>query len=191
MVEGIGVAKVAFGSALTAVRAFIGGLTAMKAAMVTTGIGALVVGLGLLIQYLIESGDEAETAKSKIDELNESFATSANRLAVMNSQANAKIWNNYVEAVKKAGNDADKLKQAGEKLDKDLKAQELKDAESNVKNLQENLNTLKANKRQQDKLKVGDIEDVEEMTEEDYDKLVKQIDEVNTQLKQPKRTLLR
>lgn len=186
LVEGIGVAKVAFGSALTAVRSFIGGLTAMKAAMVTTGIGALVVGLGLLIQYLVESGDEAETAKSKIDKLNESFATSANRLAVMNSQANAKIWNNYVAAVKKAGNNPDELKQAKETLDKDLKKQELTDAENNVKNLQENLNTLKSEKRQQDKLKVGDIEDVEEMTEEDYDKLVKNINEVEAQLEAAK-----
>jgi hypothetical protein len=186
LVEGIGVAKVAFGGALTAVRSFIGGLTAMKAAMVTTGIGALVVALGLLIQYLIESGDEAETAKSKIDKLNESFAAAANKLAVMNSQANAKIWNDYVAAVKKAGNNADELKQAGVDRDKALSKQELTNAENNVKNLQDKLNKLKADKRQQDKLKVGDIEDEEEMTQEQYDELLKKIDEAKTQLEAAK-----
>lgn len=51
LVEGIGQAKVAFSGAVMGVKAFISGLSAMKTALISTGIGALVVGVGMLVAY--------------------------------------------------------------------------------------------------------------------------------------------
>ena len=51
LVEGVGQAKVAFQGAIMGVKSFIGSLTAMKTALLATGIGALVVALGTIIAY--------------------------------------------------------------------------------------------------------------------------------------------
>lgn len=142
LVEGVGVAKVAFGGAFTAVRTFIGGLTAMKAAMVTTGIGALVVALGLLIQYLVESGDEAENARKEIDELAKSYEKAKNSLSWANTKVNTDIYKQYVDDVKKAGDNVDKLRQAEEKRDKAIKEQQLSNAKEAMDIAKANANKL-------------------------------------------------
>ena len=49
LVEGVSRAKVAFGGAVNGCKAFIGGLSGVKKAIIGTGIGALVVAVGLLI----------------------------------------------------------------------------------------------------------------------------------------------
>lgn len=51
LIEGVGQAKVAFQGAIMGVKSFIGALSAMKTALLATGIGALVVALGTIIAY--------------------------------------------------------------------------------------------------------------------------------------------
>ena len=51
LIEGVGTAKVAFKGAITGVKTFITALKGMKAALMATGIGALVVALGTIVAY--------------------------------------------------------------------------------------------------------------------------------------------
>ena len=51
LVEGVGTAKVVFKGAITGVKTFITALKGMKAALMATGIGALVVALGTIVAY--------------------------------------------------------------------------------------------------------------------------------------------
>ena len=67
--EGATVAQEFFAAA---VGTSTGALAAFKVALITTGIGALIVGLGLLISAFMDSADAAETNKAAIDDLNKS-----------------------------------------------------------------------------------------------------------------------
>lgn len=78
LVEGLSQAKVAFQSATMGVKAFTTGLSGMKKAMLGTGIGALVVGVGLLIQhwdklnkYLVTSDKEIKNVTQSVADLKE------------------------------------------------------------------------------------------------------------------------
>jgi len=66
-------ATIAQGLFATAVGTSTGALKALKVALITTGVGALVVGLGLLIGYLIDSAEETETLSKEQDKLNKAF----------------------------------------------------------------------------------------------------------------------
>lgn len=78
LIEGMSQAKVAFQSATMGVKAFTTGLSGMKKAMLGTGIGALVVGVGLLIQhwdklnkYLVTSDKEIKKVTQSVSDLKE------------------------------------------------------------------------------------------------------------------------
>ena len=63
LVEGLSQAKVAFQGATMGVKAFITGLSGMKKALISTGIGALIVAVGTLIAYwedLVALFDDSE-----------------------------------------------------------------------------------------------------------------------------------
>ena len=87
LVEGVSRAKVAFKGALTGVKAFIGGLNGVKAAIVGTGIGALVVAVGLLIANwdkitkMFNNMTAQERAARAMRELNAEISKLANQTA--------------------------------------------------------------------------------------------------------------
>lgn len=69
LIEGFSQAKTAFAGATTGVKTFITGLHGIKAAIAATGIGALVVGVGLLIAYwddLVELFGDGEDEIKKV-----------------------------------------------------------------------------------------------------------------------------
>ena len=69
LIEGFSQAKTAFAGATTGVKAFIAGLHGIKAAIAATGIGALVVGVGMLIAYwddLVELFGDGEDEIKKV-----------------------------------------------------------------------------------------------------------------------------
>ena len=67
------VTTVAMGTTATATNVATGALHTFKAALISTGVGALVVALGTLIGYLVTLGDEAENTKGDIDDMNDSL----------------------------------------------------------------------------------------------------------------------
>lgn len=75
LVEGIGSAKVAFKSAITGVKSFITSLNGMKAALISTGIGALVVALGTIVAYwddirsFVGFGGQVRDLNTEVDKL--------------------------------------------------------------------------------------------------------------------------
>lgn len=76
-VEGIGSAKVAFKGAITGVKTFITSLKGMKAALLATGIGALVVALGTIVAYwddikgFVGLGGQVRDLNVEVDKLKE------------------------------------------------------------------------------------------------------------------------
>lgn len=68
--EGATVAQEFFAAA---VGTSTGALAALKVALITTGIGALIVGLGLLISAFMDSADAAETSKAAIEDLGKEY----------------------------------------------------------------------------------------------------------------------
>ena len=120
LVEGIGSAKVAFKGAVTGVKSFIVGLNGMKAAIVGTGIGALVVGIGILIQYLMTMKDEADDTADNINKLGKEMdylKTAVDKVAFSNSE---RALQNYKQAVIDAKGDVNKLKQAQKEYNDEL-----------------------------------------------------------------------
>lgn len=87
LVEGLSRGKVAFQGALNGVKAFIGGLNGVKAAIIGTGIGALVVAVGLLIANwdkltkMFENMTAQERAARAMRELNAEVSKLANQTA--------------------------------------------------------------------------------------------------------------
>ena len=70
LIEGMSQAKVAFQGATMGVKAFITGLSGMKKALISTGIGALVVAVGTLIAYwedLVALFDDSEEKVKDIE----------------------------------------------------------------------------------------------------------------------------
>lgn len=73
-------------------------LNTFRIALISTGVGALVVGLGLLISAFIDSGDEAENTSEKIDGAAASIKALEDSLAATNAQADL-----YIERLKAIG----------------------------------------------------------------------------------------
>lgn len=120
LVEGLGTAKVAFKGAITGVKSFIVGLNGMKAAIVGTGIGALVVALGMLVQYLMTMKDEADETADSINKLNQEMdylKIAVDKVAFSNSE---RALQNYKQAVIDAKGDVNKLKQAQKEYNDEL-----------------------------------------------------------------------
>lgn len=132
LIEGVGQAKVAFQGAIMGVKSFIGSLSAMKTALVATGIGALVVAVGTLIAYWDEFSamfgdtereikrindvvDDLKTNLSQFDEDNNFIV----RLAEASGKAKDEILKLRQEQAKLAFEEAERAKQqARANLDK-------------------------------------------------------------------------
>lgn len=86
-------ASIAQGIFAAAVGTSTGALKALKVALITTGVGALVVGLGLLIGYLIDSADETKELAKQQEGLNRAFDKNLEQIddAIRRKQLQAKI----------------------------------------------------------------------------------------------------
>ena len=124
LVEGMSKAKVAFSGAITSIKSFITSLRGMKLALVSTGIGAAVVLVGLLANAylkLADATDKAKLAKERLDKLETDAELDNKRKKVELTEAETKAYDKYVAAVKNANGDKTKLEQAELQLKKDLR----------------------------------------------------------------------
>ena len=104
LVEGVSKARVAFSGAITSIKSFITSLRGMKLALVSTGIGAAVVLVGLLANAylkLADATDKAKLAKERLDKLETDAELDNKRKKVELTEAEIKAYDEYVEAVKK------------------------------------------------------------------------------------------
>lgn len=85
LVEGVSQAKVAFGGAFTAAKTFITGLNGIKAAIVGTGIGALVVGIGLLIANWDKLSSRVHSSENVVENLSKDNANAIKRIERANA----------------------------------------------------------------------------------------------------------
>ena len=130
LVEGLGLAKVAFKGCQMGADAFIGTMSTMKAVLVGTGIGAFVIAIGSLVQYLMTLEDEAEDATTALEKLNAEIEKSNRQLKWGDAKDDTKILKDYIKAVEEAGNDVKKLRKAEEDYQNALKANSIADAEN-------------------------------------------------------------
>lgn len=124
LVEGVSKARVAFSGAITSIKSFITSLRGMKLALVSTGIGAAVVLVGLLANAylkLADATDKAKLAKERLDKLETDAELDNKRKKVELTEAETKAYDKYVAAVKNANGDKTKLEQAELQLKKDLR----------------------------------------------------------------------
>lgn len=91
LVEGVSQAKVAFGGAFTAAKTFITGLNGIKAAIVGTGIGALVVALGLLVANWDKLSSKAHSSEEIINKLSKNNANAIKQIEQANSAMEREI----------------------------------------------------------------------------------------------------
>lgn len=110
-----GVTTASFTASATATTVATGALQTFKAALISTGVGALVVALGTLIGYLVTLGDEAEDTKGNIDDMNDSLEDFKE---TMDKIENKQSWNI-------------RFKKAGGASEKEILEQELQDARDN------------------------------------------------------------
>ena len=186
LIEGLGTAKVAFKGVVTGVRTFITSLNGIKAAIVGTGIGALVVGVGLLIQHLMKVKDEAKDTRTALDKLTESFEAASNRLEWNQTRDSSRIMQQYIKDVEAAAGNVTLLAQAEEKYNKALADQKIKDANDNWKQSEQNY--LDAKKAYNDARLKAKKDDKEAQAE--VDALYKKMLETETQLEKSKNTYL-
>lgn len=124
LVEGMSKAKVAFSGAITSIKSFITSLRGMKLALVSTGIGAALVLVGLLANAylkLADATDKAKLAKERFDKLETEAELDNKRKKVELTEAETKAYDKYVAAIKNANGDKTKLEQAELQLKKDLR----------------------------------------------------------------------
>lgn len=150
LVEGLGMAKVAFKSAVMGVKSFITSLRGVKAAIAGTGIGLLVVAIGMLVEYFMTMEEEVEDTTDALqklrweqEELNaytERFFTEKERQA----------YAQYVEDVKNAKDNVELLVQAEEKLKKSLEDYEEARLKTNLEDKQEEVKNFQAGEDESD-----------------------------------------
>lgn len=148
LVEGMSKAKVAFSGAITSIKSFITSLRGMKLALVSTGIGAALVLVGLLANAyltLADATDKAKLAKERLDKLETDAELDNKRKKVELTEAETKAYDKYVAAVKNANGDKTKLEQAELQLKKDLREASDKYYKSEIDNLKTVRNELAKN----------------------------------------------
>ena len=129
LVEGLGMAKVAFKGAVTGVKTFITSLRGVKAAIAGTGIGLLVVAIGMLVEHLMTLEDEAEDATDALAKLRYEQEAMASVTSKIFTDKQREAYAQYVVDVRNAKDNVELLVQAEEKLKKsllDLQEAELK-----------------------------------------------------------------
>lgn len=117
LIEGLGMAKVAFKGAIMGVKSFIVSLRGVKAAIAGTGIGLLVVAVGMLVEHFMSVEEETEDANEELQEF-------VSLLEQINKQyersllyAEIETINKYAEAVRNANGDLNKLRQARDEFE--------------------------------------------------------------------------
>lgn len=138
LVEGMSKAKVAFSGAITSIKSFITSLRGMKLALVSTGIGAALVLVGMLANAyfkLADATDKAKLAKERFDKLETDAELDNKRKKVELTEAETKAYDKYVAAVKNANGDKTKLEQAELQLKKDLREASDEYYKSEINNL--------------------------------------------------------
>lgn len=129
LVEGLGMAKVAFKGAVTGVKTFITSLRGVKAAIAGTGIGLLVVAVGMLVEHLMTLEDEAEDATDALEKLRYEQEAMASVTSKIFTDKQREAYAQYVVDVRNAKDNVELLVKAEEKLKQsllDLQEAELK-----------------------------------------------------------------
>lgn len=111
---------VAMGTTATATNVATGALHTFKTAVISTGVGALVVALGTLIAYFVTLEDEADETADSINKLNQEMdylKIAVDKVAFSNSE---RALQNYKQAVIDAKGDVNKLKQAQKEYNDEL-----------------------------------------------------------------------
>ena len=98
LVEGLSQAKVAFQGATMCVKAFITGLSGMKKALISTGIGALVVAVGTLIAYWEDLVALFDDSEEKIKDIERESEKLKNQL-----KADDREFNFFIQMKEAAG----------------------------------------------------------------------------------------
>ena len=125
LVEGLGMAKVAFKGAMLGVKSFITSLKGVKLAIAGTGIGLLVVAVGTLAEALISMSDDTDNATDSLKDFNDELDKTTNYFArIAISEYNFAL-KQYLKEIEKAGGDVNKLAEAEKNLNKVLGEQEL------------------------------------------------------------------
>lgn len=126
LVEGLSRGKVAFAGATNGVKMFIKGLSGVQKAIIGTGIGALVVAVGMLIanwekiSKLFSDTDPIEKTKKAIDSLNATYEVNDSLMKKTNDEAYLK----YIENLKAVKGDADATAQVMKAYNQELKDNE-------------------------------------------------------------------
>ena len=124
LVEGLGMAKVAFKSAILGVKSFIVSLNGVKAAIASTGIGLLVVALGMVVGYFMSMDDEAEETAESVDELADSMERLKKSMEYREFNESLTALENYKKAIIAAKGDVNKLQEAQKAYNDELKKTE-------------------------------------------------------------------
>ena len=141
LIEGLGMAKVAFKSAVIGVKSFITSLRGVKAAIAGTGIGLLVVAIGMLVEHLMTLEEEAEDATDALAKLRYEQEAMASVTSKIFTDKQREAYAQYVVDVRNAKDNVELLVQAEEKLKKsllDLQEAELKIRASDKKEAVDN-----------------------------------------------------
>lgn len=182
LVEGLGLAKVAFKGCQLGAGAFIGTMSTMKAALVGTGIGAFVIAIGSLVQYLMTLEDEAEDTTTALEKLNAEIEKSNRQLKWGDAKEDTKILKDYIKAVEEAGNDINKLKQAEADYKKALQANTIADAEKAYDEAKRIYDEAHENYYAEDNKSKSTIDYPNKLSKEELEELFKQLLELETNL---------
>lgn len=124
------IAKIQFRGVIGSVKTFITSLKAMKTALISTGIGALVVAIGLLIanwdkiSAMWNDTTPEDRAKRAVEDLNRALENQSQTIKLKSIQA-LKI---YTQALRDAKGDIDKIKEATDNFNAATQRQQLSDA---------------------------------------------------------------
>lgn len=140
LVEGLGTAKVAFKGAITGVKTFIKSLRGVKAAIAGTGIGLLVVAVGMLVEYLMNLGDEAEEATVEISFFTDGVERLNEALGERHIKDAQEAITKYAEAVRTANGDVKKLVEAQKQYNEEVRKQKKANLENDISIWQSQIN---------------------------------------------------
>ena len=140
LVEGLGMAKVAFKGAVTGVKTFITSLRGVKAAIAGTGIGLVVVAVGMLVEHLMNLGDEAEEATVEISFFTDGVERLNEALEERHIKDAQEAITKYAEAVRTANGDVKKLVEAQKQYNEEVRKQKKANLENDISNWQSQIN---------------------------------------------------
>lgn len=168
LVEGVSRAKVAFGGAVNGCKAFIGGLSGVKKAIIGTGIGALVVAIGLLIANWDKLMKLFKKDNGELDKLEESIKDL--KTTLKSNDGDFDYFIRLQEAAGKSREEILKLIKAQKFEQKELAAQKAEEAADSLHKL--NMNATIWNKDEREKAqKIW--EEAEAFSKEKFDEWLK------------------